>query len=129
MTLRPATAYDETLFYDWRALAEGKRHYQSRRTTRIAHARWYAERLKTATLFVWNEGAGIARVDSNGEVTVDASDYDQAAQILDELKPYAAAQYGGRLKAVVDRDDRERARALQAAGFVEFPARAFIYRA
>ena len=133
MSFRPANRSDEDFFYYWRRRDEqaGARGgwYQGRSTTRDAHKQWFADRLHTARLLVWERAdgpMGVARIDTNGEVAF-STEPQWAPRMLEELLWFADI-YGGRLKATVDVGDAARHRALELAGFVEFPARFYCYR-
>lgn len=134
MSLRPATKNDEALFLYWRARAEREGReggwYQGQATTKRQHHHWYQDRLQHATLLVWTpfptKPAGVARIDTNGEIAFHA-DPKVAPLLLDELKPYAL-EHGGRLKATIDHGNTAAAKALEQAGFREYPVRFFCYR-
>lgn len=129
MTFRPATLEDEEFFWYWREAAERRHWYEGRVTTRAEHGRWFRARIGRLTMLVWEMlgvSEGVVRIDSNGEVAFHANP-SLMAEMLEELKPYAA-EYGGRLKVTVDKQDRASERALQEAGFTEFPVTFFAYK-
>lgn len=129
MTFRPATADDEGFFYFWREAAEQRYWYAGRRTSRHEHTQWFQARLGRITMLVWehaNEPHGVVRIDTNGEVAFHGTPT-LMAEMLEELKPYAA-EYGGRLKVTLDRQDKASGRALEEAGYSEYPVRFFAYK-
>lgn len=128
MSFRLAVAADEELFWYWRERSERAHWYDGPKTTRADHGQWFRDRLDRITMLVWSfngEASGTVRVDSNGEVAFDTHPSLMTA-MLRELMPYASDF--GRFKVTVDRGDKTKARALEAAGFEEFPVRFFGYR-
>lgn len=128
MSFRAATAADEDLFYVHREIAESMPWYQGRKTTPDEHHRWYTTMLDSITLLVWNtdDGHGIARIESNGELAFSSTH--PVEMLIELIEAYDIAQYGGRLKVTLDKQDRETAKALKAAGFFEYPVRFFAYK-
>jgi hypothetical protein len=126
MTFRPATVHDADHFWQWRQQAEQAPWYIGQRTTYDTHLEWFLNRLSKITLLIWESllGTGIVRIESNGELAFDATN---PRAMLEELLPYAE-MYGGRLKVTVDDGDTVKQRALEQAGFVEYPVKFYAYR-
>ncbi len=129
---RVATTDDEEFFYSWRQRAErlgrAQGWWHGTATEQDTHHRWYLEHLRTSTLLVWQwdngAQAGIARIESNGEVQFEAYKPDEQP-LLEDLKPFA--DHYGRFKMTLDEGD-PKWEALEAAGFRQYPARFYVYR-
>ncbi len=131
MSFRSATTDDEALFFAWRQQSErdGRRlgWWHGTMTDRAPHHRWFLEHLRTSTLLVWvDDGvdAGIARIESNGEVQFETG-RSREERLLEDLKPFA--DHYGRFKMTLDEGD-PKWEALEAAGFRQYPARFYVYR-
>ncbi len=129
---RAATTADEEFFYGWRGVSELEGQtlgwWRGTLTERPVHHRWFLEHLRTSTLLVWvDEGvdAGIARIESNGEVQFETG-RSREERLLEDLKPFA--DHHGRFKMTLDEGD-PKWEALEAAGFRQYPARFYVYRA
>jgi len=131
VSFRNATLDDAPILYSWRRQAESKRWYKGRKTTAAAHLDWLARRLNNplVRILIWQNGvtpAGMVRIDSNGEIAFHAVDDDTAVRMLKATHVYAS-QYGGRLKATVDRGNPDR-KLLAHAGYRDYPAAFMAYK-
>ncbi len=129
---RAATTEDEGLFFYWRQKAElageAGGWWRGSFTHRALHHRWFREHLRTSKLLVWvddAEIAGIARIESNGEIQFETALPGDADRLLEDLKPFA--DHYGRLKMTLDEGD-PKWEALERFGFRQYPARFYVYR-
>lgn len=120
MTFRPATLMDAGWLYNLRCEDEAGAWYDSNRTDYGQHIDWLGARLRNplVQLLVWNDGEGMARIDSNGELS-----FHGPVEMIRDL----IASYGGRLKATIDYGD-PKADILAAAGFEVYPATFLAYK-
>ncbi len=131
MSFRAATTDDEGLFFGWRQASElegrAEGWWRGTQTGTEEHHRWFLEHLRTSTLLVWMdpEDAGVARIESNGEVQFEAAESLQV-KLLEDLKPFA--DHYGRFKMTLDEGD-PKWQALETVGFRQYPARFYVYRA
>lgn len=132
-TLRLATLADEELLYKWRREQEqtGKREgwYQGRMTGRTSHRSWFRQRFGHVRILIWERGGkprGYVRLESDGSVAFYPHSL-EAVPMLEATHQFAN-RYGGRLKLVLDRDNRAGSEVAEAAGFEEHTVTFRIYR-
>lgn len=130
---RPARVEDEALLYHWRAEGERKGRdegwYHGPLTSALQHRNWFIHRINQIPIWIWEDSGrpvGMFRVDTNGEISFHVETGD-AAEMLRRATVYADSN-GGRLKAVIDAGDHDKAKALMDAGYLEHPVRFFSYR-
>lgn len=128
---RAATTEDEGFFLTWRHLRElharSQGWWSGTQTGTAEHHRWFRERLGTSKLLVWvDDGidAGLARIESNGEIQFETSTW-REHRLLADLKPFS--DHYGRLKMTIDEGD-PKWEALERAGWRQYPARFYVYR-
>ena len=129
MSLRSADDRDCEVTWRWRLADERRGHYLGLPTTYATHESWFARNRDRIQIWDVNgEPAGMVRVESDGTVhfSCETSELEAVAMIRAALG--AVRRHGGRLKALVDASDEFRTTVFRRAGFVEFPARAMIYK-
>jgi hypothetical protein len=130
MSFRPAEAADCEMLWRWRLDDERAEHYGGASTTFGTHEAWFAR--NRDRIRIWEQDGkpvGAVRIESDGTVhfSIDRAHKDSApVMILNAMG--AKRRHGGRLKALVDRDDTFRIEVFKRAGFKRFPAVAMIYK-
>ena len=127
--MRPADDRDCETFWRWRLDDERRGHYEGLQTTFATHESWFAR--NRDRIQVWEANGrpvGMVRVESDGTVHFSCDgDEDEAVAMVRSVHG-ACRRHGGRLKAFVDASDEFRALVFRRAGFVEFEAKAMIYK-
>lgn len=121
MSFRPAVPADSHQLWRWRLEDERQPWYQGRPTTWETHQAWFAQ--NKDRIRIWRH-VGAVRIESDGTVHLTGRLSFEMVQAVAEL----AVVHGGRLKAVLDPEDRERVALLRGAGFREFPVKFLVYR-
>lgn len=139
MTFRPATRADSNLLYGWRAAAEDAPWWNGRPVTKLAHEQWFQDRLASRAVRIWiaeddGEPVGHARLDSNGELSVEIvperRGEGRGTKLIVATSHLGVEQLGHtRIKACVDESNASARKAFLNAGFEERPdVRFFLWR-
>lgn len=130
MTIRPATAKDALLLFEWRQADEANDWWEGEPVEFEKHLDWLVPRLVSPVVDVWvgevdGVPVGQARLDSNGELafSVDAAfrGRGHGADLVRKATRAAASQGWGRVKACVDLSNEASVRTLASAGYAMRP--------
>lgn len=131
MNFRHATMDDADLIYAWRQHEEAADWYQGAPTTEGESEAWLKKRLGNplVKILIWLEDGtpcGVARRDSNDELTFYATTDEAAGRMLAEIVAQTTEKTK-RIKAVLDVGD-PRVGQLERAGFQVYPATFLVYK-